>query len=64
MVRITITWSSFSGRPTIHATLRDKLGREPTNQELADDVRRILDESMVERAGDGKLRFQRGRDQP
>lgn len=58
-IRVSVTWRSFSGKPTIHTALRDKLGREPTNEELRADVLRILDESEAERASAGQLRRQR-----
>jgi len=37
-------------KPTIWQALADKLGREPTNQEAKDEVRRILSEAAIERA--------------
>lgn len=46
---------------TIYEALRAKLGREPTNGELADECRRILAEAAVERAEKGKLAHQRRR---
>jgi hypothetical protein len=46
-------------KPTIHEVLRVKLGREPTHRELCDEVKRILDENLVEMAQQGKLRHQR-----
>jgi hypothetical protein len=46
-------------KPTIYEVLRDKLGREPTHAELVADVKRILEESLVERAGRGQLPHQR-----
>jgi hypothetical protein len=45
--------------PTIYEVLREKLGREPTNAELKADVQRILQESTVELAMQGKLPHQR-----
>lgn len=45
--------------PTIYEALRDKLGREPTPQEIKDDVHRILQDAMCERAEQGKLPHQR-----
>jgi hypothetical protein len=44
---------------TIYEALRRKLGREPTHQELCAEVRRILTDSLVERAEQGKLKHQR-----
>ena len=46
-------------KPTIYEALRDKLGREPTDQELKNDVERIREESLIELATKGKLKFQR-----
>ena len=48
-------------KPTIYEALRDKLGREPTNDELRADVERIKEEALVEAATKGKLSFQRSR---
>lgn len=45
--------------PTIWEALQAKLGRDPTNDEVRADVRRILDEALVERASKGKLPHQR-----
>lgn len=58
MINVTISFGHLS-RPTIYSVLKEKLGREPTNIELHDDVKRILDDGMVERAGKGKLPWQR-----
>lgn len=44
---------------TIYEALKRKLGREPTNAELKADVKRILQESLVERAEAGKLAHQK-----
>jgi hypothetical protein len=46
-------------KTTIYEVLKAKLGREPSHAELCADVSRILNESMVERAEQGKLRHQR-----
>jgi hypothetical protein len=48
-------------KPTIYEALRDKLGREPTRDELRADVRRILEDGTRERAEKGKLSWQRKR---
>lgn len=48
-------------KPTIYGALKMKLGREPTNAELTAEVKRILGESLVERATAGKLPHQRRR---
>jgi hypothetical protein len=37
-------------KPTIYEALRAKLGREPTDAEIKQDVTRILSEARVERA--------------
>lgn len=46
-------------KPTIYEALRLKLGREPTNQELKDDVKRILTDAYVMLGTNGKLKHQR-----
>jgi len=46
-------------KPTIYATLKAKLGREPTHAELKADVQRILAEATADRAARGKLSHQR-----
>ncbi len=46
---------------TIYDALRQKLGREPTNAEVRDDVDRIKREAYVEVASRGKLPHQRRR---
>jgi hypothetical protein len=48
-------------KPTIYEALRDKLGREPTNDELKAEVNRIKESALVELATKGKLPFQRKR---
>jgi len=48
-------------KPTIYEVLRDRLGREPTHQELCADVKRILTEAMVDLAEAGKLAHQKRR---
>lgn len=57
-MRTTITFDNPNAT-TIWNKLAAKLGREPTHAEAAADVRRILDESLIERAGRGQLAFQR-----
>ncbi len=46
-------------KPTIYEALKTKLGREPTNAELKAEVRRILDEGLIEMAQKGRLPHQR-----
>lgn len=48
-------------KPTIYEVLRDRLQREPTHNELCAEVKRILTDSLVERATTGKLQHQRNR---
>jgi hypothetical protein len=48
-------------RQTIYQALAEKLGRTPTHAEIKADVKRILQESLVELASKGKLGFQRKR---
>lgn len=59
-MRVTITWHNANPN-TIWNKLAARLGREPTNAEAAAEVRRILDESLVERAEQGRLPHQRKR---
>lgn len=44
---------------TVYEAMRQKLGREPTHRELNDEVKRILEESYIQRATKGKLPHQR-----
>ena len=46
-------------KPTIYEALKTKLNREPSNAELKADVQRILDDGLIEMAGNGKLKHQR-----
>ncbi len=46
---------------TIYAKLKESLGREPTHNELCEEVRRILADGTRERAEAGKLPHQRKR---
>lgn len=57
---VTTTWHNDNPN-TIYNVLARKLGREPTNAEVLADLRRISEEVMIELAGVGKLRYQRGR---
>lgn len=41
--KITVTWHN-AGPHTIWAKLAERLGREPTDKEAADEVKRILRE--------------------
>jgi 8-oxo-dGTP pyrophosphatase MutT (NUDIX family) len=50
-------------KPTIYEALREKLGREPTNAELKQDVERIKSEGMMQAASQGKLGHQRKKPQ-
>ncbi len=59
-MKITVTWNHIGAhKPTIYDALKAKLGREPSHAELIADVRRILNDGTAERAGKGKLKFQR-----
>lgn len=44
-MKITITWHN-AGPHTIWGQLAKRLGREPTNQEAAEEVRRILSDAQ------------------
>lgn len=46
-------------KPTIYEALRSKLGREPTNAELKQDVERIKKDVIMDLASQGKLKHQR-----
>lgn len=59
-MRITISWHNANPN-TIWNKLAARLGREPTNAEVAAEVRRILDESNVLLAARGRLPHQRKR---
>ena len=45
-MKITVTWHN-AGPHTIWGKLAEKLGREPTNDEAAAEVRRILAEAKT-----------------
>ncbi len=57
-MQVTVTWHNANPN-TIWGKLAQRLGREPTNDEAKAEVERILTEGMVDRAGKGKLWFQR-----
>jgi hypothetical protein len=59
-MQVTITWHN-AGPHTIWGKLAAKLDRDPTHAEVLADMRRITDESLIERAAAGKLPHQRGR---
>jgi hypothetical protein len=48
-------------KPTIYEALWTKLGREPTNAELKDEVGRIKADAIVELAGRGQPSHQKKR---
>ena len=43
-LRVSVQWHN-AGPHTIWAKLAERLGREPTDKEAGDEVKRILDES-------------------
>lgn len=47
-LKVSITWNN-SNPDTIWNKLTARLGREPTNREAADEVKRILREASEER---------------
>lgn len=55
---IRVAWHNANPN-TIWNKLAARLGREPTDAEATAEVKRILDECLVERAEAGKLRHQR-----
>lgn len=58
MFQLTTTWTNNNPN-TIWNRLAVQLGREPTYEEAALEVRRILSENLEHMAAQGKLRFQR-----
>ena len=58
-VIVNVTWRNDNPN-TIANVLARKLGRAPTNAELAADVRRIMNDGLIELAEQGKLKHQRG----
>lgn len=59
-MRTTTTWTNRNP-DTIWNRLAAKLGREPTNAEAVDEVRRILLAASVSLAEQGRLPHQRKR---
>ena len=57
MIAINITWQNANPN-TIWAKLAQRLGREPTNEEAICEVKRILEERLIELATAGKLKHQ------
>lgn len=55
---VRTTWQNDNPN-TIWNQLAARLGREPTTAEARDEVKRILTDCTVERAGAGKLARQR-----
>ena len=49
-VKVTTTWHN-AGPHTIWGRLAARLGREPTNEEAAAEMLRIMDESRTQRSG-------------
>lgn len=47
MIKVTITWNN-AGPHTIWGKLAERLGREPTSAEAAEEVKRILREAREE----------------
>lgn len=59
-VTVKTTWTNPNPN-TIWNKLAEKLGRQPTNAEASDEVRRIMSETIVDLADEGKLPWQRKR---
>ena len=59
-IRITTQWHN-AGPHTIWAKLALRLGREPTEAEAAIEVKRIMEQDLIDRAERGKLPHQRRR---
>lgn len=60
MIAVNITFTNNNPN-TIWNRLAAKLGREPTSAEARDEVKRIMSETTVSLAGQGKLPYQRKR---
>lgn len=58
---VKVTFHPSRNPDTIWNKLAAKLGRQPTDTEAASEVRRIMGESTVDRAGRGTLPHQRRR---
>ena len=58
-MEVRVTWTPSGNPDTIWNRLAVRLGREPTDREARDEVRRILAEGLVEMAEAGKLPHQR-----
>jgi hypothetical protein len=46
-------------KPTIYEALVEKLGRNPTHEEIKADCKRIMQNGLIEAAEQGKLKHQR-----
>lgn len=57
-MKVTTTWHNANPN-TIWNRLAARLGRQPTNDEVRTEVRRIMSEATVDLADAGKLPFQR-----
>lgn len=57
-MQVNVTWHNDNPN-TIWNRLAARLGREPTEAEAREEVKRILTESTIERAEAGKLPHQR-----
>ena len=55
---VTTTWHN-DNPDTIWNRLAARLGRQPTNAEARDEVKRILTEALADRATAGQMRHQR-----
>lgn len=60
MIKVITTWHN-AGPHTIWGKLATRLGREPTRQEAADEVRRILEDAHCAAATAGRLPHQKKR---
>lgn len=59
-MRIVTTWTN-NNPDTIWHKLARRLGREPTDAEAADEVRRVLTQATIDAAQAGRLPHQRKR---
>ena len=48
-------------KKTIWESLAEKLEREPTHSETCEEVKRVLQDALIEHANEGKLAYQKKR---
>ncbi len=60
MLSVNVIWTNANPN-TVWNTLARKLGREPTTSEAEGEVKRIMNDALVELAGEGGMPHQRAR---